>query len=515
MPNQTKKFLDANGVAYLASLLDNYPDNDLLATVITAIGEELETKANNTLATTSSSGLMSAQDKEVLDNLNPNVTTTLSNLSTSQIEIINAKVESLLGITLKYEPIIAQQIRTSNLLNVNENTTPDQYISASGVPSQSTNHNDTMGDFIPVTPGQDIYYTGHVGQTTSSSINRRLHVYNANKTWIKQISFAGSLHVGDDWSTHGIVPNNGAYIRVSWGTADTRVMISVGAPSNYEPYYLTPFAATTQISFKVGETTDPEEATTYTCNLAQIYQPPADPDTTSVVDFYGLICNPITGVIYKTTDHIASYNGETLPGRWWSDRDEYAENTTPSTGAEVVYEVDDEDIEEYCFKTPASVTLNYHTNIFFADDGIITELSYYAETLAVDHLTVYNGMTLFGDVNVVKSDVQAWQHAGEVIDEKANLASPTFTGAPRLSANPGRSDLSTKIATTAFAQNLWDNVAPIETSSKSSRNYAVGDYMCYAGHLYKVTAAITSGTTITVGTNITATTVMDEIKALQ
>jgi len=53
-----------------------------------------------------------------------------------------------------------------------------------------------MGDFIPVTPGQDIYYTGVIGPTTSASINRRLHVYNSNKTWIKQMSYAGSLKQG-------------------------------------------------------------------------------------------------------------------------------------------------------------------------------------------------------------------------------------------------------------------------------------------------------------------------------
>ena len=39
-----KKFLDANGVAYLASLLDNYPDNEILGTVINAIQEELDEK---------------------------------------------------------------------------------------------------------------------------------------------------------------------------------------------------------------------------------------------------------------------------------------------------------------------------------------------------------------------------------------------------------------------------------------------------------------------------------------
>lgn len=44
MPN-TKKFLDADGVAYLASLLDNYPDNEILSTVISAIQDALDEKS--------------------------------------------------------------------------------------------------------------------------------------------------------------------------------------------------------------------------------------------------------------------------------------------------------------------------------------------------------------------------------------------------------------------------------------------------------------------------------------
>ena len=41
MPD-TKKFLDADGVTYLARLLDNYPNNELLGTVIDSIGDILE-----------------------------------------------------------------------------------------------------------------------------------------------------------------------------------------------------------------------------------------------------------------------------------------------------------------------------------------------------------------------------------------------------------------------------------------------------------------------------------------
>lgn len=39
-------------------------------------------------------------------------------------------------------------------------------------------------------------------------------------------------------------------------------------------------------------------------------------------------------------EYIASYNGETLPREWISDRDEYIAGTTPTIGAEVAYRLD-------------------------------------------------------------------------------------------------------------------------------------------------------------------------------
>lgn len=54
---------------------------------------------------------------------------------------------------------------------------------------------------------------------------------------------------------------------------------------------------------------------------------------------YGGSYNSSTGELTVTHDMIASYDGETLPGAWVSDRDEYAEGTTPTTGAQVVYEL--------------------------------------------------------------------------------------------------------------------------------------------------------------------------------
>lgn len=54
---------------------------------------------------------------------------------------------------------------------------------------------------------------------------------------------------------------------------------------------------------------------------------------------YGGAVDVVTGVGSKTWGHIASYNGESLPGEWISDRDVYASGTTPATGAQVAYKL--------------------------------------------------------------------------------------------------------------------------------------------------------------------------------
>ena len=88
-------------------------------------------------------------------------------------------------------------------------------------------------------------------------------------------------------------------------------------------------------------------------------------------------------------------------------------------GAEVVYRLDDEDIVEYdC--TPMTIPLFEYENYFFIENGMFMELSYYAATIAIDHLTIYSGAT-FGDTNILETDVIGWNRAAELIDTKANL----------------------------------------------------------------------------------------------
>ena len=62
--------------------------------------------------------------------------------------------------------------------------------------------------------------------------------------------------------------------------------------------------------------------------------------------------------------YIASYNGETLPSEWISDRDVYAPNTTPTTGAEVAYKL----ATPTSFSTtPTPIPLNKGTNVVSTD----------------------------------------------------------------------------------------------------------------------------------------------------
>lgn len=73
-----------------------------------------------------------------------------------------------------------------------------------------------------------------------------------------------------------------------------------------------------------------------------------------------------------------------------------------------------------------------------------------------------------------------------------------------------QSDLNNALGAKANASTL----ATVESSSTASKAYSVGSYLVYNGILYRVTAAISSGQTLTPGTNITATNAGAELASL-
>ena len=80
------------------------------------------------------------------------------------------------------------------------------------------------------------------------------------------------------------------------------------------------------------------------CNIGSTpepYEPYQGNDYTLALPetIYGGTVDAVTGAGSKTWDYIASYNGESLPGEWISDRGVYAPGTTPTTGAQVAYKL--------------------------------------------------------------------------------------------------------------------------------------------------------------------------------
>lgn len=88
---------------------------------------------------------------------------------------------------------------------------------------------------------------------------------------------------------------------------------------------------------------------------------------------YGGTLNPLTGVL-TAYPYYASYNGETLTGRWVSDRDKYVAGTTPTIGAQVV---DMSGTGTEIQLTPQQIRSLYGQNNIFADTGNVA-IEYWA-----------------------------------------------------------------------------------------------------------------------------------------
>lgn len=74
--------------------------------------------------------------------------------------------------------------------------------------------------------------------------------------------------------------------------------------------------------------------------------------------------------------------------------------------------------------------------------------------------------------------------------------------------------LSLDIAYGGLSYDAYTGEAP-ENNGVASKAYAVDEYLIMHDHLYRVTASIASGATITVGTNVVKTTIADELYSLK
>lgn len=85
-----------------------------------------------------------------------------------------------------------------------------------------------------------------------------------------------------------------------------------------------------------------------------------------------------TGILVVDSEMIASYNGETLPGEWISDRDVYESGTTPTIGAQVVYKLATPSDPIQFSATQVRTLLG--VNNIYVDTGDIISATYPADT---------------------------------------------------------------------------------------------------------------------------------------
>ena len=89
---------------------------------------------------------------------------------------------------------------------------------------------------------------------------------------------------------------------------------------------------------------------------------------------YGGYVDLVTGEVWATWAEIASYDGETLSGRWLSDRDVYTAGSTPSTGAQVAYELSTPNL--ITTLTPQQITALIGNNTVWSDGNGDCEVTF-------------------------------------------------------------------------------------------------------------------------------------------
>ena len=183
-------------------------------------------------------------------------------------------------------------------------------------------------DYIEVVPNAKYWEIGQIGANWGAWYDNKKHFVS------------GIFSYSESNERVLIAPNNARYMRltvykVSTGYDYTQTLIRTESFDNtFEPY---------------------TQGANNTISLGGTY--------------YGFTIDVERGVLRSTWGYIAEYDGEELSGRWISDRDVYSPNTSPTIGAEVVYELT-EPLELPL--TPQTVTLLAGNNTLWTDGDEIT-----------------------------------------------------------------------------------------------------------------------------------------------
>ena len=109
-------------------------------------------------------------------------------------------------------------------------------------------------------------------------------------------------------------------------------------------------------------------------------------------DYYSGVFDVVNEKLIQTHGHIASYNGESLPGMWYSSMDVYSAEATPTIGAEVVYELEEPTVEDCPY-----IKLLYNASevayIQTGEELSRVEAVYYSDDPLLHQSSVVNNLT--------------------------------------------------------------------------------------------------------------------------
>lgn len=214
------------------------------------------------------------------------------------------------------------------------------------------------------------YANGAVTASGTATAQSRIYIYNPNRVYIAPEDVIVSYTTTDDkvrmWSNYyyrQLTP--GADYRIPAGGVEDALFFAVNSGDSVSGAFATVMVRPAAVA---DPTFEPYRGQTVSVPLA---------DGANPLAVYGGTLNATTGELSVTWANIASYNGETLPGVWMSDRDVYAAGTSPTTGAQVVYKLASPVTYQL---TPAQVAALAGYNRVSADAGTLS-VEYRADPL--------------------------------------------------------------------------------------------------------------------------------------
>lgn len=187
---------------------------------------------------------------------------------------------------------------------------------------------------------------------------------------------------------------DGVYLGIASGTVfndlviQPMICLDSESDKSYAPYSnICPISGHSEANLWIQSSVDPTASPTATADFNQT--------------IYGGSANLLTGEGVITHSNIASYNGETLTGEWISSMDVYSAGGTPTTGAQVVYELAAP--TTFTFDAiPTTNTFEGQNNIY-CDTGNINELGYFKNgKLTRSVVAIVEAMT--GNINTILAD---------------------------------------------------------------------------------------------------------------